>query len=61
MGNSQFYLRPCLFFLKSNLVPCLVHAYFFLKSNIAMLIFGVGKIKKKRLYFKFKNKINPKP
>ena len=44
MGNSQFYLRPCLFFLKSNIVPCLVHAYFFLKSNIAMLIFGVGKI-----------------
>ena len=49
MGNFQFYLRPYLFFLKSNVVPCLVHAYFFLKSNIAMLIFGVGKTN--RFYF----------
>ena len=30
-----------LIFLKSNLVPCLFHAYLFLKSNIAMLILVV--------------------
>ena len=66
MGNFQFYLGPCLFFLKSNLVPCLVHVYFFLKSNIAMLIFGVEKInrfyfyQRKRVYFMFESQISPK-
>ena len=63
MGNLQIYLSHCLFF--SNLIqfhaqPMLI--YFFLKSNIAMLIFGIKKstafhnFKEKSFCFMFKNK-----